>query len=230
MSAKGDYFPRQVNQWFANAVYAADVNLEGRFKVDLTPSEDPVAAAAAGILSAVDVTTAGSTTTFVPTFRQTLAQMLKFGRCLQVVGSAVGMAQVITVRGFDYLGQPMTENMTLNGTTAVNGIKAFRWITSISWNSGTAGTINLGWRDVFGLPYAMWQNTAGTVADFIDGVLAGTLGTFVAQFANAQTATTADPRGTYAPNASFVPNGSRRYLIYYEPNRNNLYGNAHFSS
>jgi len=221
MTAKGTYFPVGANMFVPDAVYAADCFLEGKLFVDLTPTA-PATLDADGILDGQSIATAGSTTTFNTLFEQTEAQMGKFGRCLQVVASGAATSTV-TVYGLDYLGQPMMETMTLNGTNAVLGLKAFRRVTSVSW-SGTGGTtIDLGTRDCFGLPYAY----QGDGVDYTDAVRSGTQGTYVARVAT-QTATSGDPRGTFAPHTSVAANGSRKYTLTYEPYRSALYGARHY--
>ena len=225
MSAKGEYYPVGSNTFVPNLQYAADVALEGPLLVDMTPVAAPVAASATGILNAQSIATAGNTSTFVTTFLQNDSQMGKFGRCLQYVASGAATSTV-TVQGFDYLGQPMTEQITLNGTTIVNGTKAFRRVTNIAFGATAATTINVGWRDVFGLPYSYLD--AG--ADYTDGVRSGTQGTYTARVVAAQTITSSDPRGLFAPHSSVAPNGSRRYLVTYLPWRPALHGNRHFFS
>lgn len=220
MSAKGEYWPVGPNMYVPNAIYAADVYLEGRLFVDLTPTA-PLAASATGILNAQSIATAGNTSSLVAAFVQSEAQMGKFGRCLQYVASGAATSTV-TVTGWDYLGQPMVEQITLNGATIVNGTKAFRRITNIAFGATAGTTINVGWRDVFGLPYAC----QGDAVDYTDGVRSATQGTFVVRVAT-QTITSGDPRGTYAPHSSVAPNGSRRYSVTYEPFRSNLYGARH---
>ena len=56
-----------------------------------------------------------------------------YGACLSVVASGAS-SSVITIDGFDYLGQPVTEEVTLNGTTAVAGNKCFKYISKILKN------------------------------------------------------------------------------------------------
>lgn len=221
MTAKGDYFPAGANMYVPNATYAADVYLEGRLFVDLTPKVAPLAASATGILSAQSIASAGSTSTFVAAFVNSEAQMAKFGRCLQYVASGASAVAVSAV-GFDYLGQPFIETITLNGTTIVNGTKAFRRLSTVSW-AASAVTINVGWRDCFGLPYAC----QGDAVDYTNGVRSGVQGTIVVRVAT-QTATSGDPRGTYVPNTA--ANGTNLYSITYEPFRSNLYGARHVTS
>jgi len=67
-------------------------------------------------------------------------------------------------------------------------------------------------------------------AEYLGGVVSGNSGTFVAAVTtDPQTATTGDPRGTYAPHASDVPNGSREYEIVVDVLAGNLHGVAHYN-
>lgn len=227
MTAKGSYFPSGVNMFVSRMNYAADVQIEGRFMVALTPDSALVATAAASILSAQSIAAAGTTSTFVTTFVQDESQMGRFGRCLQVVASGAAVS-LVTVRGEDYLGQPMTEQMTLNGAVPVLGVKAFRRIREIFWGLTAGTTINVGWRDALGVPYAVSGLQAGIFSELVDDVQS-TAGNITAQLLTAQTITSADPRGIYAPIGN-LPNSSRKYKVFYEPNRIALHGLAHFFS
>lgn len=114
----------------------------------------------------------------------------KYGRNIQVVASASDTAKV-TVEGYDYLDQPVTEELTLNGTTAVLGVKAFKKICNIDVPAGTAATVTVKTGSKFGLPVRCTQ-----VLATIESGVKGTVGTLVAPANTAQTATTTDPRGT----------------------------------
>lgn len=106
------------------------------------------------------------------------------------------------VHGFDYLGQPMQEQLTI-GTgmaPAATGVKAFKKVTKLV-NAGTAntGTATLGWGGALGLPYV----TVAVEREIEDNVVAATNGTLTAPvFTSPQTATTGDPRGLYTPNGT----------------------------
>lgn len=114
----------------------------------------------------------------------------KYGRNIQIVASASDTAKV-TVKGYDYLDQPVTEELTLNGTTAVLGVKAFKKICNIDIPAGTAATVTVKTGSKFGLPVRCTQ-----VLATIESGVKGTVGTLVAPVNTAQTATSADPRGT----------------------------------
>ena len=122
--------------------------------------------------------------------------------------------QNMTVSGYDYYGQPMTEVITSSAaiSTAVNGKKAFYQISSIATAGATGTTITVGTTDILGLPVrvidagyiinASWANTLGANA-----------GTLVnADMTATATSTTGDVRGTFLP-ATSATNGSRRLVM-----------------
>lgn len=222
MSAKGDYYPFGANMYVPNMQYAADMNgLDGKPFADLGILN---ASSATLILNAQSIAVAGSTGTFANEWNNAVADMGKFGRNLTYVASGASTSTV-TVRGFDYLGQPMIEQITLNGATPVNGTKAFRRVQSITWTATGATTMNVGTGNVLGLPYAF----VGDAVDYTDSVRSGTQGTFTV-WVVPQSITSGDPRGTYAPHSSVLPNGARRHSLTFEPLRGNLYGAKHFYS
>ncbi len=116
-------------------------------------------------------------------------------------------AATVTFTGLDQYGSTMTEAFTVSGT----GKKAFKSITSIattaSVTSFTAGTGN-----VLGLPFflpfsgALFQEAVSGSGLYSHGtVVAGLSG-------SASSATSADVRGTFAPDV--LPNGTRNYTVY----------------
>ena len=221
MSAKGDYYPAGPNMYVPNCVYAADTQIEGKPWVDLGVHDAPSATA---ILSAQSIAVAGNTSTFAAAWTNSQNAMGKFGRAVVVVASGAATSAV-TITGFDYLGQPMVEVLTLNGTTPVPGKKAFRRVTNIAYAATAATTINVGTIDVLGLPYA----SVGDVVGYTDSLRDASQGTSVVYVA-AQTTTSGDPRGTWAPHSSVVSNGVRRHTLTFEPLRGNLYGPRHVTA
>ena len=122
--------------------------------------------------------------------------------------------QAMTVSGYDYYGQAMSEVITSSAaiSTAVNGKKAFYQISSIATAGATGTTITVGTTDILGLPVrvidagyiinASWANTLGANA-----------GTLVnADMTATATSTTGDVRGTFLP-ATSATNGSRRLVM-----------------
>lgn len=210
---------RRYNAYVPAAAYAADVIHGAPHPVDFLT---PAAADADGILNDLDIAVAGSTTTLLS---DTLDA--PFGRNVTVVASGAATSTV-TVSGKDYLGQPMTEVLTLNGTTPVLGLKAFKWLDSIAFGATAATTVDVGWGTKLGLPYRM----SNVMEETANGAEA-TVGTFVAGvLTDPQTTTTGDPRGTYIPSTTM--NGSNRIRAVFLPyellnasGNGGLYGIAH---
>lgn len=184
---------RNTSNYVPAMAYSADVNYNGGTRV----SFGPVAANNATLYgNALSVATAGTTDlSGVAIFPE------PYGRTVNVVLSGAGTGTA-TLRGWDYLGQPITENFTLNGATPVAGKKAFKSVSNITTPAIAATTINIGSGPGLGLPYKALRcqfETANGVA-----AAAGTLTQPV--LTDPQTATTGDPRGTYVPTTS--PDGT----------------------
>lgn len=117
-----------------------------------------------------------------------------------VIDAAGAATAVLTVYGTDVYGNAMSEAITLNGTTAVSGEKAFKTITRIA-ASAAATDFFVGTGDVFGLPFRTDSRNFALTA--WNGAFV-TTGTFVAaDTTSPATTTTGDVRGTYAvPDAA----------------------------
>jgi hypothetical protein len=114
----------------------------------------------------------------------------------------------VTVSGFDVYGKAMTESKT---GTSFTGVKAFYRITSITASAAVTG-FTAGTGVVLGFPFHISNTTGFQFREVVNGALAGTAGTFVAGLSSGpSSATTADVRGTYAPNSA--PNGSNTYQV-----------------
>jgi len=161
------------------------------------------------ILTAVTSTTATLTTTAgvaVATTAGTLTMTF-----------TLGVAPVtVTVSGYDYYGQAMSEAITSSAvlSTSVSGKKAFYQIVSVAVSGGTGTALTVGTTDILGLPLRVydagylvrigWNNT---VANDTGGNSA-----FVAaDMTVTATTTTGDVRGTYVP--STATNGIKRLVI-----------------
>lgn len=108
---------------------------------------------------------------------------------------------VLTVTGTDEYGKTIVES-SASGTTMA-GVKAFKTITSVVPSiSITGATVGSG--DVLGLPIHVPKATTGYVLKEIQDDALATAGTVVAGLTRntESTATTADVRGTYDPNAA----------------------------
>lgn len=218
----GTFFPDRVNLHFANAKYASDVDHGGAGKISLGPAL--VAADPNGILSAQAIVTAAdvSASGFAATYSDSV--MGRFGRNVNVDGSAASTA-VIVVYGFDYLGQPMRESITMNGTTSVEGKKAFARVTRITTGTDADSNLDVGWGDVLGLPYKL----VDVYTEIVDGLEPADAGTFVKGINTAQTGTSADPRGTWTPHANNIADGTRVHSLFGLFDNENLYGIAQYN-
>lgn len=169
--------------------YSADVNWNGGTRVNFgAPAANNATLVASGVNVAAAATNDLSGVAVFPE---------PYGRTVNVVLSGAGTGTA-TLRGWDYLGQPISESFTLNGATPVAGKKAFKSVNSMQTPTVGAVTMNIGSGPGLGLPYKALRcqfETANGVA-----AAAGTLTAPV--LTDPQTATTGDPRGTYAPTTA----------------------------
>lgn len=123
-------------------------------------------------------------------------------------GSSV-VAMTILVTGYDEYGMPMSELLTVTATgtsKAVAGLKAFKYIYSIALTAAadaTTNTVNVGYGDVLGLPYALpAKSDFLTNGTFFNETLESTAPTVVAAVTTTATTTTGDVRGTVDLNSA----------------------------
>jgi len=117
-----------------------------------------------------------------------------------VVGAWTNTA-TLTVTGTDEYGKTLVE--TSGSGTSMTGVKAFKTVTSVVPSANiTSATVGTG--DVLGLPVHVPKATTGYVLKEIQDDALATAGTVVAGLTRntERTATTADVRGTYDPNAA----------------------------
>lgn len=124
-------------------------------------------------------------------------------RGLRIVGATSGTGGTFTVAGWDIYGMPMHETITV-GAGAVTGwgVKAWKYIASITPNFTDAHAYTVGTSDVFGFAYRapFWESTEV----FWNGLsMTGNTG-YVAPLSliTTATATTADVRGTIQTSAA----------------------------
>lgn len=173
-------------------------------------------AGAVSTTAALLATQALSTTTlYTLTAAQQVAATLQFPRNILIKSSTTDSTQVVTVRGFDEYGAAMTESFTLNQTTDVVGLKAWKRIVSLQADITLAGTISVGTGAKFGLPYYLPAETGTGIGHILreaqDGA-AATAGTAVGGVLTKATATTGDVRGMITPNTS--PDATKVYSVY----------------
>lgn len=233
------YFPRGISMYVATAEYAIDADMDNT--IESLELGAPVTLNTNGILATVQMVATAAVT--ITAFSSTVgtatgiafnglvpvtdtSKPTGWGRGLSFANS-VTSDRVITVTGYDYLGQKMVENLTFSTTTVQNTKKAFAWLESISFAaSSDTSTVNVGWRDLFGLPYA----GDAMVSEIKNSAVAANAGTFVAGLVSTTVAnaTSADSRGTYVP-ATVLPNGTNTFKILYMKRSGNLHGIAQFA-
>jgi hypothetical protein len=124
--------------------------------------------------------------------------------CPRAVAVTIGAGTIanrnVTINGFDYYGQAMSE-VIATGTTqsvTVNGKKAFYVVTSATVSGAVGATTALGTTDILGIPVRVF-NVAYVASVKSNNTLAQDAGTFVAADTATATTTTGDVRGTYVP-------------------------------
>jgi hypothetical protein len=153
--------------------------------------------AAAGSLTL----TAGTSVKSVVTAAGATVLQLDVPRAVSVTtGAGSPTTANLTVSGYDYYGQAMSEVIASSGSasTAVNGKKAFYQISGITISGGTVVAITVGTTDILGIPVRV-TNAVYIASIKTNSTLAQDTGTFVAAATATATTTTGDVRGTYVP-------------------------------
>lgn len=205
-SQVADYHPKGINRYVPAMAYAADVVHSGPTRISLGT---PTIADADAILNDAVCDDTATSFTYRPGDFRTVAGFngetgeitdAKYGRNVSIVGSAAGVTQNCTIKGRDYLGQPIVRTIALNGTSpAVFGI--YKWIDEITVAQGAASeTMDVGFTDVLGLPYKCVK----VLSEELAGVVQSTLGTLVTPTLTDPrvVSTVGCPRGTYDPNGT----------------------------
>jgi hypothetical protein len=117
-------------------------------------AENAVAGNNAGILAATALTASA----------QTIAEGITnpgVPKNIRVVGNIAGIVGNVVAKGTNYNNEPITETLALNGTTVVEGAKAFKTVTEIDLPVQTAAgnTVSIGFGEKLGLPYKLNHNT-----------------------------------------------------------------------
>lgn len=129
--------------------------LRGFIALFQVAEEDAVASNETGIHAAVALTNAAQEV-------KTNITNPAVPRNILIKGNAAGIAGDVTINGTNYDGEVISETIALNGSTAVEGAKAFKTVTKIDLPAEThAGTdtVSIGWGDKIGLPFKLSLNT-----------------------------------------------------------------------
>lgn len=96
-------------------------------------------------------------------------------RNIKIKANAVGVSGDVVITGTNYADEVITETIVLNGTTEVQGNKAFKTVTQIDLpvevHAGT-DTVSVGFANKLGLPYKLSLDTI--LATYRDGTKEGT--------------------------------------------------------
>lgn len=220
----GTFFPRRLSEYVPGMTYSMDVS-GGAVRVSFN---NPALAVAAGILSGQSIASPG----FVLQASSLLSSTLDapFGRNLTYVASGAATSTIL-VDGWDYLGQPMSEQITLNGATPVVGKKCFKNLRQITAGITAGTTVNIGPGATVGLPFraiAVYSETS-------DSALASA-GTLIApDLTDPATVSTGEPRGAYTSTTAFNGIHVITALFEFENDVNaagngGLHGIAHFGN
>lgn len=129
--------------------------------------------------------------------------------------NAGDVTQTVTVTGTDISGEVISEDIALNGLTAVAGLKAFKTVTAISVDIVLAGNLTVGTTDVLGLDVRL-LNEYDDLFRMVGSTGAADAGTLVVADATSPvTNTTGDRRGTYDPAVAL--DGVEDIVLYYVP-------------
>ena len=145
--------------------------------------------------------TAGTSVKAVTLNNGSIGYALDLPRALIItIGTGTITNRNITISGFDYYGQAMSEVIATGTTqsTTVSGKKAFYIVTSITTSGAVGGTVAVGTTDILGFPVRVF-NVAYLASVKSNNTLAQDAGTFVAADTATATTTTGDVRGTYTP-------------------------------
>jgi hypothetical protein len=178
-------------------IYVWDVVPQALVTNNIAASQTP---AAAGNLTL----TAGTSVKSVVRPDGTTVLQLDLPRAVQLTTASgtISTSRTLTVTGYDYYGQPMSEAIATGTTSSavanVKGKKAFFQITSIAISGALPVAITVGTTDILGLPVRVF-NVAYIASVKSNNTLAQDAGTFVAADTATATTTTGDVRGTYVP-------------------------------
>ena len=204
-----DPSPMEVGVGPLGREYVWDVIPQTLQAANIAASQTP---AAAGSLTL----TAGTSAKSVVRTDGTTVIQLDVARAVQLTTASgtITTSRNLTVSGYDYYGQAMTE-VIATGTTSsavanVSGKKAFYQISSIAISGALPVAITVGTTDVLGFPLRTFD--AGYVVRVgWNNTLANDAGTFVvADMTTPATSTTGDVRGTYVPSSA--TNGIKRLV------------------
>jgi molybdopterin-binding protein len=170
---------------------------------------------AAAITTATSLTlAAGTSVKSIITNTGAAALQLDIPRAVSVTtGAGTPTSVNITVSGYDYYGQAMSEVIATGtvASTTTAGKKAFYIITSVTASGGSVVTVSVGTADVFGSPVRFIDKSYIVRYGWNNGTTDDTSGTLTVADTATATTSTGDVRGTFAP--STAADGIKRAVV-----------------
>jgi hypothetical protein len=170
---------------------------------------------AAAITTAANLTlAAGTSVKSVTLTNGTTGLQLDLPRAVSVTTGAGSPTTVnITVTGYDYYGQAMSEVIATGAvaSTTTNGAKAFYVITNVAASGGSVVTVSVGTADIFGCPVRFIDKSYVVRYGWNNATTDDTSGTLTVAATQTATTGTGDVRGTFAP--STAADGIKRAVI-----------------
>lgn len=83
-------------------------------------------------------------------------------RNIKIAGNVAGIVGDVVIKGTNFNDDSITEIIALNGTTAVEGAKAFKTVTEIDLpikTNASGDTVSVGFGEKLGLPFKLAHNT-----------------------------------------------------------------------
>lgn len=170
---------------------------------------------AAAVTTASSLTlAAGTSVKAITTNTGVAALQLDVPRAVSVTTGAGSSTSVnITVSGYDYYGQPMSEVIATGAvqSTTTNGLKAFYVITGVTASGGSVVTVSVGTADVFGCPVRFIDKSYVLRYGWNNATTDDTSGTLTVADTATATTGTGDVRGTFAPSSA--ADGIKRAVV-----------------
>lgn len=216
--------------FFGEGVTAQDVN--GRQGVPFTPITKvilgtPAALDADGIAAAQAVAGAADLTLDGALISGGVLTNATPRGVQAVSSSASDTTKTLTFYGTDVYNRALVERITLNGTNAVAGKKAFKTVTRVAVSAACVGNVSAGTTDVLGLPYRLTEKS-DLMQTWFNNVLEATVPTVVVGDATTATATTGDVRGTIDLNSACDGSRVAVYMAAYPSSEVALFGVAQY--
>jgi hypothetical protein len=130
-----------------------------------------------------------------------------YPRTVTVKGNAAGIAGDVVISGTNAAGETITDTIALNGSTEVEGVKAFKTVTSVQLpvetNVGT-DTVSVGIGKKFGMPAIVYNAACLLVKLFNGSADTGTLAVDVDELEKNLFALNGTPDGVKVVDLYFV--------------------------